>query len=85
MAVYYPPRARKARIDGVVVVACIARADSRFEACRIVREMPQGFGFGDATLKMVAEIGQADLKVNKPGDEVQATIRWHYSPELPPG
>jgi hypothetical protein len=81
MAVYYPPKARKAKIDGVVVVACTARVNARFDGCRIVREMPQGFGFGAATLKMVAEIGQADLRVNKPGDEVQATIKWHYTPE----
>lgn len=82
MAAYYPDKARAAKLDGVVMVACNVRVDARFEACRVVREMPAGYGFGAATLKMVADIGQADMKVNKPGDVVNATIKWRYTPEM---
>ena len=83
MAIYFPEKARKSKIGGVVVVSCVVRGDGHFETCQIVREAPLNYGFGVATLKMIHEVGQADLKLNKPGDIVQATINWRYSPDAP--
>lgn len=47
-----PPEARRQRVAGRSEVSCVVRADTRLEACRIVREQPPGFGFGDAAIRV---------------------------------
>ena len=47
-----PPEARRRRIAGRSEVSCVVRADTRLEACRIVREQPAGLGFGDAAIRV---------------------------------
>lgn len=34
-----------------VIMSCIVRANGRLEACEVEREMPRGFGAGEATLR----------------------------------
>lgn len=46
-----PPAARAARRSGRGSINCVIRTDQRLEACRIVDETPEGFGFGEAALR----------------------------------
>jgi len=50
-----PQAARRARQSGRGSVSCVIRADTRLEACRVVSETPEGFGFGDAALRIVPQ------------------------------
>lgn len=47
----YPPAARKARIEGAAYLRCFVLRRDRVRDCTLVREEPQGHGFGEAALK----------------------------------
>ncbi|WP_292096018.1 TonB family protein, partial [Brevundimonas sp.] len=47
----HPPAALRARRGGRGEVSCVIRADTTLEACRLVRETPPGYGFGEAALR----------------------------------
>lgn len=47
-----PPEARRQRVAGRSEVSCVVRADTRLEDCRVVREQPAGFGFGEAAVRV---------------------------------
>ena len=47
----HPPAAFRARQGGRGEVSCVIRADTTLEACRLVRETPPGYGFGEAALR----------------------------------
>lgn len=48
---YYPPEARRARIEGAVLLDCFVLARDRVRDCNLVAEKPSGYGFGKAALK----------------------------------
>lgn len=51
---YVPDRARATRTYGRVDLSCRIRLDTRVENCRVLRETPEGYGFGEAA-RTVAE------------------------------
>jgi TonB family protein len=51
---YYPSKAKDQGIQGRVVVRCVVGDDGQMTDCVVVEERPPGYGFGDATLKVVA-------------------------------
>ncbi len=55
MAAVYPRAARKSRIDGRVTVLCGVLATGLLTRCSAVEETPQGWGFGDAALRLTSK------------------------------
>lgn len=49
---FVPPEARRRRQAGRSAVSCLIRVDTRLEACRIVHEQPDGWGFGEAAVRI---------------------------------
>jgi TonB family protein len=49
---FYPPKALALRMDGKAIMRCRVGRTGALSACAIVRESPQGAGFGNATLQM---------------------------------
>lgn len=47
----YPPAARRAKIEGVVVLECFVLPRDRVRDCRVLAERPAGFGFAEAALR----------------------------------
>jgi TonB family protein len=52
MARFYPAEAVKQRTQGEVVMECRVGATGALSACRILRQAPEGAGFGEAVLQM---------------------------------
>lgn len=59
---YVPPGARATRTYGDVSLRCTVRLDTRVENCRIVRETPAGYGFGEAA----REVAQNEYRFRPP-------------------
>jgi len=53
LARYYPERAARLEKEGRATVLCRVDARGRLQDCKILDESPEGYGFGDATLKLV--------------------------------
>lgn len=50
--VLYPESALRKAVEGYVVFECGVKPNGDAQACRTVEETPEGFGFGQAALKM---------------------------------
>jgi len=48
---YYPPRARREGVEGVVLLECFVLRRDRVRDCTLVGEKPAGYGFGKAALR----------------------------------
>lgn len=44
----YPAKARLAKVGGAAVLDCSIKKDGGLSACRVMRETPEGLGFGNA-------------------------------------
>lgn len=49
----YPQRAIDAGVSGGAAITCIAAASGIPENCQVLQEKPEGYGFGEAALKIV--------------------------------
>ncbi|MBJ6122003.1 TonB family protein [Sphingomonas mollis] len=52
MEPYWPVRARRERIAGRVILACIVPRPGPPRRCSVIHEHPQGIGFGSSAVKM---------------------------------
>jgi protein TonB len=52
MAQYYPERAQRLEKTGTASIHCSVNARGGLVNCSIVSENPEGYGFGDAAIKM---------------------------------
>lgn len=48
----YPERAVRARVSGEARLRCRVETGGRLSQCKVVSESPQGFGFGQAALRL---------------------------------
>jgi hypothetical protein len=53
LAKLFPEAASRAGVSGVATASCVVSASTQLEHCKIVSESPQGYGFGDALLKIL--------------------------------
>lgn len=51
---HYPLAARRAGIEAIVNVQCRVRHGGRYDECVVISEEPRGWGFGAATLALMA-------------------------------
>ncbi len=54
MEKYYPPGALAEAASGVAVIECTVSRKGALEACKALRESPEGMQFGDAAVKLAA-------------------------------
>lgn len=47
---FNPPRARKERVNGNILLSCHVLRSTHVSGCRVISEAPPGYGFGDAAL-----------------------------------
>jgi His-Xaa-Ser repeat protein HxsA len=52
MARYYPDRAQRMEVSGRAEIVCDVTAKGTLEACMVVSESPEDYGFGEAALKL---------------------------------
>lgn len=52
LARYYPDRAQRLEKEGGATILCRVGVEGRLWGCEVVAESPEGYGFGDATLKL---------------------------------
>ncbi|RZI98011.1 MAG: TonB family protein [Brevundimonas sp.] len=52
---YVPREALARRISGTVLVRCLILRDQRLDQCRVVSEMPTGYGFGEAATRVAED------------------------------
>jgi protein TonB len=75
---YYPDRAKYEGVDGRATLDCLVNADGRL-SCTIVSEEPEGWGFGEATLRIARHFRIAPTtRDGTPtvGGRIRRTIRW---------
>ena len=53
MAAFYPVEALKARVTGLALLSCKVEINGLVSECNIISETPNGYGFGNAALKVV--------------------------------
>jgi len=53
---YFPDKALRADTAGTVVLKCQVKLNHTLENCEVISESPVGFGFGDAAIKVAANL-----------------------------
>ena len=51
---YYPPRAKRAGIEGAAMVSCTVTTMGLAVDCSVASESPKGYGFGNATIEIAS-------------------------------
>ena len=85
----YPPEAVRSRIEGDVLLHCHVLATGKLSDCGVLRETPQGAGFGAAALELT-DLFEAREQVPdggpKRGTDIRIPIRFRMpSPPAAPG
>jgi protein TonB len=81
----YPRAAQRARISGNVLLSCRIRLDGRLDNCRVVRESPEGQGFGEAALATVVRFRAAPpTEGGRPVENAEATFGVLFGPQGAP-
>jgi hypothetical protein len=52
---YYPERARQQAINGFALIACVMRSNRRVD-CAVEAESPEGWEFGESTIRAASEL-----------------------------
>ncbi len=79
---YYPPRAIDGEVEGTASVQCTVLDTAGHVRCNVVAESPKGYGFGDATRRMVEDKGRVDTSAGdiRPGSLLSiTTVKWQLN------
>ena len=77
---FYPDRAQRMEQEGSATITCAVTAAGSLTGCRLVRETPDGFGFGAATLKLAQYFKMSPRTVDgQPVEGGQVTIPIRFS------
>ncbi|WP_395647560.1 energy transducer TonB [Terricaulis sp.] len=77
----YPQRALDENVDGRAILDCLVAPDGRL-ACMVVTEEPEGYGFGEASLRVARSFRMAPLTRDgapTAGGRVRVPIRWQLA------
>jgi hypothetical protein len=82
MLQYYPRPAWYEQLGGSVYASCAWDANGRITGCDVLKEAPEGYGFGQATADMLKDVGRVKAKDPSkplaPGDGLVVNIQWRY-------
>jgi len=53
---FYPDKAKKANKEGFAKIECRVTETSNLTDCKILSEEPEGYGFGEATIKLFSKV-----------------------------
>jgi periplasmic protein TonB len=81
LSTYYPPRALEAEVEGVSTLECVVRDVQGHVTCSVLSERPGGYGFGEATRRMIEKVGR--VEVNTGGMAVGSALRLSVKWSLP--
>jgi protein TonB len=77
---FYPDRAQRMEQEGSATITCGVTAAGSLTDCRLVRETPDGFGFGAATLKLAQYFKMSPRTVDgQPVEGGQVTIPIRFN------
>jgi TonB family protein len=67
----YPARALADQVDGEAVIGCMVSKDGKLQACSVLAEDPQGYGFGQAALDVAGDFVLKPARIdNEPAENV---------------
>lgn len=64
LAQYYPRRAMKRGVEGFAAIRCRVERAGALSACVVLRETPEGYGFGEATLRLAPMFRMRPMSVD---------------------
>lgn len=72
----YPARALDQEVEGSATVRCLVEDTGRLTGCEVLRETPEGYGFGQAAIRAAsrARISPESLRQASPGRTVMVRI-----------
>lgn len=77
---FYPPRARRTGVGAQVAFQCEVVGNGRLTNCHIWRETVQGYGFSDATIRLVQQTMRVRPRMpdgrSTEGAQFRGTITW---------
>lgn len=79
---YYPPRAIDSETEGTASVQCTVLDTAGHVHCTVIAESPKGYGFGDATRRMVEDKGRVDTSTGdiRVGSLLSiTTVKWQLN------
>lgn len=81
LAQYYPGKAIDNDRTGQASVECTVLDAAGHISCVLISETPAGYGFGDATVRVVQDKGRIDTNQGliKPGSKLRATLKWELA------
>lgn len=78
LAAVLPQRALNENVDGRTAMSCAVDAEGYLHDCHIVREEPQGYGFGTAALALAPHFRLNLAVVSAPGGRVEVPVTWRF-------
>lgn len=79
----YPGAAEMLRITGEVTLDCTLTIESRVKDCKVIKESPAGWGFGEAALRLTSLFKLRPQLVDGAPTEGQVKIPIRFQPPTP--
>jgi TonB family protein len=75
---FFPDTAMRQEVGGTATVSCTAEVDGKLTGCQMVSESPEGFGFGEATVRAsrLYRFIPAVMNGEFVSSQVRLPIRW---------
>jgi len=64
LARYFPERAQEEGVAGKATITCVVTAQGLLERCKVVKEAPKGYGFGEAAVGMASAFRMSPKRVD---------------------
>ena len=75
-----PPSPELGIYEGSVTIDCAVKPNGRLKECKVLKEVPEGHGYGEATIKLFVKNARVDLANGKEkipeGTRKKFTYKW---------